>query len=91
MVQTIKEVVNMKIKSVDHKFGSILEITEQNNNKRLINVDYWMNLPILNYSELKNPSYLKLVKVSENNNTIEWPDGQDIAPEDLETFSVPIN
>ena len=86
----LKVVMKMKIKSVKYKNDYILELADQNNNKRLINVVYWTNLPVLNYSELKNLSYFKRVRVAENNNTIEWPNGQDIAPEDLERFSVPI-
>ena len=80
----------MKIKNVNHKIDSILEFTDADDNKHLINVAHWMNLPILNYEELKNPEYFELVRVAENHNTIEWPNGQDIAPEDLENFSIPL-
>ena len=91
MKKKVKEVMNMKIKNVSRKSDSILEFTDTNDGKHLINVSHWMNLPILNYQELQDPSYFKLVRVAENHNTIEWPNGQDIAPEDLEKFSVPID
>ena len=35
------------------------------------------------FGRLADPSYLKQVRVSEFGDTIEWPGGQDIAPEDL--------
>ena len=39
------------------------------------------------YSALRNPEYFRQVKVhSVLEDTIEWPDGQDIGPEDIQQF-----
>lgn len=35
------------------------------------------------FSRLDDPGYFKQARVSEFGDTVEWPDGQDIAPEDL--------
>lgn len=35
------------------------------------------------FGRLKDPAYFKRVRVSEFGDTVEWPEGQDIAPEDL--------
>ena len=81
----------MKIETVKAISDNVVEIIDLEGDKFLLNLKHWMNLPILNYQNLQDPSYFKLVRVAENHNTIEWPNGQDIAPEDLEKFSVPID
>ena len=35
------------------------------------------------FGRLRDPAYFKCVRVSEFGDTVEWPEGQDIAPEDL--------
>lgn len=81
----------MKIDTVKAISDNVVEIIDSEGSRFLMNLTHWINLPILNFHDLKDVSYFKQVSVAENHNTIEWPNGQDIAPEDLEKFSVPID
>lgn len=40
------------------------------------------------YGELENPEYFRHIRIVCN--TVEWPDGQDIAPHELYEESIPI-
>ena len=42
------------------------------------------------YSELKDSSYFKSVRLLPGGIGIEWPDGQDIAPHELYELSTPL-
>jgi hypothetical protein len=41
------------------------------------------------YGELRNKGYFRTVHITEDGFCLEWPNGQDIAPEDLYYDSVP--
>ena len=79
----------MKIKKVKWLKGTVLEIVDDEHVHYLLNVAHWTKLPILNFKELLSYSYISKVRTAENGNTIEWPNGQEIAPEDVEDFAVP--
>ena len=79
----------MKIKKVKWLKGTVLEIVDDEHVHYLLNVAHWTKLPILNFKELLSYSYISKVRTAENGNTIEWPNGQEIAPEDVEDFAIP--
>jgi hypothetical protein len=58
-----------------------------NNEERILDVTPYMCGGW--YEPLENPEYFKTVHVA--NYTIEWADGQDIAPHELYELSVPIS
>lgn len=79
----------MKIRKVKQLRGTVIEIVDSHHTHHLLNVAHWAKLPICNYKELLSHSYLSKVRVSKNGRAIEWPNGQEIAPEDIDDFSVP--
>ena len=73
-----------KVKALDDFF---IEITYLNNEKKLY--DMKKNLEYNCYKNLKNVAYFKQVKSAET--TVEWPDGEDIDPNELYDNSITIN
>ena len=54
----------MKIETVKAISDNVVEIIDLEGDKFLLNLKHWMNLPILNYQELQDPTYFKLVRVA---------------------------
>lgn len=68
-----------RIKSVNALDNFLLEITYTNDEKRIY--DMKKNLKYDYYEKLNNISYFKLAKSV--GTTIEWPNGEDIDPNEL--------
>ena len=74
-----------------------VEVTVKENYKLLIRFDnseirIFDVLPYISgsfYGKLASPQYFNSVHIS--GNTVEWADGQDIAPHELREMSVPVN
>lgn len=76
-----------RIKEIEVKGDFILKITYVNNEERLY--DFKKNLDFDFYKRLKNLEYFKKAKSAQT--TIEWPDGEDIDPNELYENSVKID
>jgi len=76
-----------RIKSVKPLNNFSLEITYVSGEKKLYNME--KNLKYGFYKKLNNIGYFKLVKSVET--TLEWPDGEDIDPNELYDNSVTID
>ena len=76
-----------RIKSVKPLDNFSLEIIYVNGEKKLYNMK--KNLKFNCYEKLNNISYFKLAKSVET--TIEWPNGEDIDPNELYDNSITIN
>ena len=76
-----------RIKSVKALDNFGLEIIYVTNEKKLY--DMKKNLSMTCYKNLNNIAHFKLVKSVET--TLEWPDGEDIDPNDLYNNSILIN
>lgn len=76
-----------RIKSVKALDDFCLEIVYVTNEKKLY--DMKKNLSMNCYKNLNNIAYFKLVKSSQT--TIEWPNGEDIDPNDLYNNSTSID
>ena len=64
-----------------------IEIIYKNGEKKLY--DFKKNLKFSFYKNLNNIEYFKLVRSAET--TVEWPQGEDIDPNDLYENSIPLN
>ena len=71
--------------SVEIVDGFKLIITFDTGERRMLDIAPFMSGEW--YGHLRDPDYFKLVVV--NGYSVEWPEGQDIAPEDLYELSVP--
>ena len=78
----------MKIKSAYALNNSIIRFEDDKGKLYDFSMDPWLNSSGSWMSEFKNPEYFKSVRISEDEDTIEWPNGQDVAPHDLEEYSV---
>lgn len=76
-----------RIKSVKTLDNYSLEITYVSGEKKLYNME--KNLKYNFYKKLNNIGYFKLVKSV--GTTLEWPDGEDIDPNELYDNSVSID
>lgn len=76
-----------RIKKVTVLENFCLEITYKNDEKKIY--DMKKNLKFKYYKNLSNPAYFSLVKSVDT--TIEWPNGEDVDPNDLYNNSIPIN
>lgn len=76
-----------RIKSVKALDNFSLEITYVSGEKKLYNME--KNLKYGFYKKLNNIGYFKLVKSVDT--TLEWPDGEDIDPNELYDNSVTID
>ena len=68
-----------KILNAEPRTNYNILLTFENNEKKLFNVEPYLNLG--SFTELKNENIFKTVKVSFD--TIEWINGVDIDPEEL--------
>lgn len=75
-----------RIKDVEVLDEYILKITYVTNEKKLY--DFKNNLKYNFYEKLKNPEYFKRAKSA--GATVEWPDGEDIDPNELYENSIKI-
>ena len=75
-----------RIKKIEIKNNYCIEISYVNGEKRLYNME--KNLTFDFYKNLKNMSYFKLAKPVET--TIEWPQGEDVVPNELYENSIVI-
>lgn len=73
-----------RIKKVEVLENFVLKITYINNVEKLY--DFKKNLNFDFYKKLNNPEYFKKAKSAET--TVEWPDGEDIDPNELYENSV---
>ena len=73
-----------RIKKVEVLDDFVLKITYINNMEKLY--DFKKNLTFHFYQKLNNPEYFKKAKSAET--TIEWPDGEDIDPNELYENSI---
>lgn len=64
-----------------------IELTYANGEKKIYNMTKLLEHPA--YTKLKNKGYFSLVQSAET--TIEWPDGEDVDPNELYNNSVSIN
>ena len=78
----------MKIESVYTINNSTVRFKDNNNRIYDFSMQYWLDSNGSWISQLKNPDYFKQVRVSEDKDTFEWPNGQDVAPHDIEEYSV---
>ena len=66
--------------------GYRLFLEYSNGEKRILDRSYWLEKPM--YQELKNETLFNTVKIS--GITVTWVTGQDIAPDDLYVYSLPV-
>ncbi|CAA7601142.1 Protein of unknown function DUF2442 [Acididesulfobacillus acetoxydans] len=66
--------------------GYRLLLEYSNGEKRILDTSYWLEKPM--YQELKNVTLFNTVKIS--GITVMWVNGQDIAPDDLYEYSLPV-
>ena len=76
-----------RIASVKALDDFCVELTYVNNEKKVYNMTKLLEHPA--YTKLKNKLYFNLVKSAET--TIEWPDGEDVDPNELYDNSVSVN
>lgn len=76
-----------RIKSVSALDDFYLELVYETGEKKLFDVKKYLNHPA--YKKLNNPVYFKSVKSAQT--TVEWPNGEDIDPNDLYENSTFIN
>lgn len=76
--------IPLRIKKVEVLDDFVLKITYINNTEKLY--DFKKNLTFYFYQKLNNPEYFKKAKSTKT--TIEWPDGEDIDPNELYENSV---
>ncbi|MDO4841892.1 MAG: DUF2442 domain-containing protein [Phoenicibacter congonensis] len=81
----------MKIKSAYALNDSVVRFTDEQDRVYDFSMQAWLESPGSWLSQLKDPDYFKLVRVSEDRDTIEWPNGQDVAPHELEDYSVEVD
>lgn len=58
---------------------------------REIDATWWANLKGEYYRALRDPGYFSLAEVHYGGMCIGWPDGQDIGPEDIAEFGLPVS
>jgi hypothetical protein len=78
----------MKVTSVYALNNSVIRFTDENDRLFDFSMQEWLNSSGSWLSQLKNPEYFKAVRISEDQDTFEWPNGQDVAPHDLEKYAV---
>ena len=76
-----------KLNNVKPLDGYRLLLEYANGEKRILDTSYWLEKPM--YQELKNEALFNTVKLTSI--TVMWVNGQDIAPDDLYEYSVPIS
>lgn len=69
-----------QVKYLDHYK---LELTFNNNEKKVVNLEYLVNQPDNMFSPLKDVEYFKRVFLDDGPYTICWPNGADICPDVL--------
>jgi hypothetical protein len=73
----------INVKSLD---GFKLLLEYANNERRVLETEYWLSKPM--YESLRNKKMFETVKVS--GISIMWANGLDIAPDDLYEYSKPV-
>ena len=76
-----------RITSVNALDNFCLEIIYSTKEKKIYDVKKWLNHSY--YKKLNDVAYFKLVKSADV--TVEWPDGEDIDPNELYANSITIN
>ncbi len=75
-----------KLSNVKPLEGYRLLLEYSNGEKRILDTSYWLEKPM--YQKLKNEILFNTVKIA--GITVMWVTGQDIAPDDLYEFSLPV-
>jgi hypothetical protein len=84
-------VIVLKIKSAYALSNSVVRFTDEQDRVYDFPMQEWLNSSGSWLSQLKDPDYFKLVRVSEDRDTFEWPNGQDVAPHELRDFAVEVD
>ncbi len=80
----------MIIESVYALNDSVVRFTTNKNEVYDFSMQEWLESSGSWLSQLKDPNYFKLVKVAEDKDTFEWPNGQDVAPHEVKDYSIKI-